>query len=190
MTTADWALVISILSAAISLASFVWNIWSKFIYPKPRVRVQFSMVTILGDRHGGADDIEVLTLSATNHGPIDVTLTNALIVWRKYLFSPAGFGLLSVLPVAPMTNDVEEEFTLRGAHAGAGFPKTLVVGERYTVYLIPAHEALARGDYHDIGFSDSFNRNHWAPRRNIFETLPYIRDACEKGGKDWRARLH
>jgi hypothetical protein len=36
MTTADWALVISICSAIVSLASFVWNVWSKFVYPSRR----------------------------------------------------------------------------------------------------------------------------------------------------------
>jgi hypothetical protein len=50
MTTADWALVISLLSAATSLAGFIWSVWSKFIYPKPRVRVSFSMVSVIYPR--------------------------------------------------------------------------------------------------------------------------------------------
>jgi hypothetical protein len=49
MTTADWALVISILSALLSFAGFVWNVWSKFIYPKPDLRVHFSMMGFIGD---------------------------------------------------------------------------------------------------------------------------------------------
>jgi hypothetical protein len=36
MTTADWALVISLCSVAVSLAGFVWNVWSKFIYPRAK----------------------------------------------------------------------------------------------------------------------------------------------------------
>ena len=31
MTTADWALVISLCSFAVALAGFVWNVWSKFM---------------------------------------------------------------------------------------------------------------------------------------------------------------
>lgn len=38
MTTADWALVISIGSLLISAPGFIWNVWSKFIYPKAKVR--------------------------------------------------------------------------------------------------------------------------------------------------------
>jgi hypothetical protein len=77
MQTADWALIISIISAAISLAGFVWNIWAKFIYPKAVIRVSFAMVQIV---ELGSDEIpEVLVLSATNMGPGEVTLTKALI---------------------------------------------------------------------------------------------------------------
>jgi len=41
MQTADWALVIGLFSLVVSVASFIWNVWSKFIYPKPVVRVSF-----------------------------------------------------------------------------------------------------------------------------------------------------
>ncbi len=44
MTTADWALVISICSAFLALASFIWSVWSKFIYPKARVETTFSIM--------------------------------------------------------------------------------------------------------------------------------------------------
>ena len=47
MTVADWALVISICSAAVLLAGFVWNVWSKFIYPKPKVAVSFQFMTMM-----------------------------------------------------------------------------------------------------------------------------------------------
>jgi hypothetical protein len=44
MTVVDWALVIGLFSAAIALASFVWNVWSKFIYPKPKVQMSFGYI--------------------------------------------------------------------------------------------------------------------------------------------------
>ena len=46
LTTGDWALVISLCSFVVALASFVWNVWSKFIYPKGRVRTLARMVSI------------------------------------------------------------------------------------------------------------------------------------------------
>lgn len=68
MTTADWALTISLLSFVVSLGGFVWNVWSKFIHPKPKVRVNFAMSFIF-DGYGGPIH-KVLSLSARNYGPV------------------------------------------------------------------------------------------------------------------------
>lgn len=178
MTTADWAFVISICSAIVSLAGFIWNVWSKFIYPKPIVRVSFAMVQIV---EPGSDYIpSVLRLSATNMGPGEVSLSNALIAFRGHFYQSTGFGLLSTLDNYLLHQDA----TL--GHFGAGFPAKVGVGEQYSAYLVPAHEKLAKGDYQRIGFTDSFGRNHWAPRQDILRALPYIREECAKAGIDWR----
>jgi hypothetical protein len=103
MNTADWALIISICSAVVSLAGFVWNVWSKFIYPKPKVRVSFAMVQII---ELDSDDIpSVLRLSATNMGPSEVTLSNVLIGFRGHFYESKGFGLLSTLDNYPRHQD-------------------------------------------------------------------------------------
>jgi hypothetical protein len=189
MHTADWALVISILSAITSLAGFVWNVWSKFIYPKPQVRVHFSMVTAIRPRGPrDPDPVRVLSLSATNMGPSEVTLQSALLLFRPHIFSEKAHALLNVLPQFPSTTDYQTEYdTLGGGPFAGGFPKKLMVGESFSAYLVPDHETLARGDYEKIGFNDSFGRMHWAPRRDILSALPSIRTACEKSGKIWRA---
>jgi hypothetical protein len=178
MTTADWALVISICSAIVSLASFVWNVWSTFIYPKPTIRVSFAMVQVV--EHGSDYIPSVLRLSATNMGPGEVSLRHALIEFRGNFYESKGFGLLSTLDNYPLHQD-----TTRG-HFGAGFPVKVAVGEQFSAYLVPAHEKLAKGDYQRIGFTDSFGRSHWAPRQDILAALPYIREQCEKAGIDWR----
>jgi len=190
MQTADWALVISILSAAISLAGFVWNVWSKFIYPKPRVDVHFSMVSAhYPGRPRDLDPVSALCLSATNMGPSETTLLSSLIMTKPHWFSERKFALLNVLQSFPETTDYEAEYYARGGGIFAGgFPKKLAVGESFSVYLIPDHEMLARGDYDCIGFNDSFGRRHWAPRQDILTTLPHIREACAKSGKDWRTK--
>jgi hypothetical protein len=179
MQTADWALVISIISLGIAAASFVWNVWSKFIYPKPVVRVSFSMVK------RGSDD--VLRLDVTNMGPIDVTLMEPLVWYNHGPFKDKKYSTFYVLPRAPLLADLDREFRNRGGLA-EGFPKRLKVGESWSVYLVPDHEMLARGDYEGIGFRDAFRRCHWAPRRDILEALPSIRSACESSGKNWRAK--
>lgn len=132
MTTADWALVISICSAGISLAGFIWNVWSKFIYPKPRVRVNFSMVTAV--RPGGPRDPDpprAIMLSATNIGPEDVTLRSALIQFKPHWFSEVSYGILNVLPSMPMSTDYEAEYEMGGGPFAGGFPKKLGVGESF-----------------------------------------------------------
>src|SRR5258708_7638206 len=106
MTTADWALVISIISAIFAAASFLWNVWSKFIYPKPVVRVSFAMVTIM---QRGAEDIEVLQLGATNMGPIEATLMKALMVFNRGPFTDKRYGILNVRPRAPESPDLDYE---------------------------------------------------------------------------------
>ncbi len=184
MQTADWALVISICSAAVSLAGFVWNVWSKFIYPKPVLKVHFAMVTILGDDSAG--DFELLCLTATNMGPVEITLKKALTVYPRSWLKEKRYGLLSVLSGIP-SQGLDDETEIHGGPFAGGLPKKLAVGEEFSVYLVPDHESLARGDYQKIGFDDSFGREHWAPRRDILQALPYIREACARAGKDWKS---
>jgi hypothetical protein len=85
MTTADWALVISIGSLGIALLGLAWNVWSKFIYPKPRVQVSFQyMTTIIANM----PNQPVISLGATNHGPIGVTLKFSLARRKRKTYSP------------------------------------------------------------------------------------------------------
>ena len=165
MKTADWALVISLCSAAISLAGFVWNVWSKFIYPKPKVLVSFNFMTIIQQ---GAVDREALSLSATNMGPGPTTLQSAL-VRRKHdnWFKKPGYGLLN--PLHGLDGGVQT----RGPFSG-GLPRKIEVGEQFSAYFIPNHEFLAGDGYDRIGFNDTFGRLHWAPKKDIARTKPHI----------------
>jgi hypothetical protein len=121
MQTADWAFIVSLCSVVIALFSVLWNIWSKFIYPKPTVRVGFSHMAIVGSEE------EILTLSATNMGPISVTLHSAIVrkkrKWlRKWLSRMRTYGILLPLHDYPFRKD----HTI-GPFSG-GLPKTVEVG--------------------------------------------------------------
>lgn len=48
-TTADWAFVISICSAIISLISLAWTVWSKWLHPKPKIQVGFAVMHIIDE---------------------------------------------------------------------------------------------------------------------------------------------
>jgi hypothetical protein len=181
MQTADWALVISLCSAGVSLASFIWNVWSKFIYPKPVVQVSFQMMRSIYPAQGVVGG-QVLALIATNMGPAQVTLRTAICRRRKRFpfLKTRSFFLLSPIPNYPQDTELSI-----GPFAG-GLPKKLEVGEQFTAYFIPDHEGLAKGEAARIGFDDTFGTLHWAPRSHIRDALPEIREACKRAGKNWQ----
>jgi len=183
MQTADF---IRIPPAASSVSRFIGDIWSKSFNPKARLRVQFSMVRTTQKRADGAGDLQVLRLSATNIGSVEITLKRAMIVFREAWFAYNSYGTLHVLPDLPQNSDSASGDPMGELFAG-GFPKKLALGEQFSVYLVPDHETLASGDYQRIGFQDTFGRSYWAPRRNVVKTLPFIREACSLSGKNWRA---
>ncbi|TFZ59790.1 hypothetical protein E4V01_07520 [Methylorubrum sp. Q1] len=160
MTTADWAFVISLLSFIVSLSSFVWNIWSKYIYPKSQIKVRFNMMIIIGT----FDHRKILSLAATNFGPTDTQLTGVICrerISRKFPYFRRNwqYGFLNSFenPEIP---------TGSGIYSG-GLPKKLAVGDKIEVYLTPLHEALRDKKIIDVGFIDIFGRYLWAPRSDV-----------------------
>jgi hypothetical protein len=103
MTTADWALTISLGSLIISLFGFIWNVWSKFIYPKPLVKTSISLMTVYSKSGSGPDCI---TLSATNFGPAEVTLYTAIAKKPKPWFQRKGpLAILNPIEGFPISLD-------------------------------------------------------------------------------------
>jgi hypothetical protein len=174
MTTADWALAISIFSASISLMGFAWNVWSKFIFPKAKVHVSFGAINVhyLSDETIGP----FLSLSATNYGPGQVTL-HAVVArsrrdWRKRF--KRQIGLLN-----PLNNFPNETNSSIGPFGG-GLPKKVDVGEEFSAFLTFQHEALRDEPLVDVGFADTFGRFHWAPRKSVRSTRTQIRETFPK----------
>ncbi|RUW01104.1 MULTISPECIES: hypothetical protein [unclassified Mesorhizobium] len=177
MTTADWALVISLMSACISAAGFVWNVWSKFIYPKAKVRTSFSVMTVISK---AGESPPFLNLSATNYGPGAVTLYAAVVrpkeeqgtlpYFLRTLFKVGSeYGLLNPLANFPLQLDFTE-----GPFSG-GLPKNIEVGESFSVRLGFKHQSLRDDNIVDVGFEDTFGRRHWAPRRQVRTVIARIR---------------
>lgn len=156
METSDWALVISILSLGVALGSLAWNVWSKFIYPKPKLRVVASVILIIEQGSRG-DPPKLIRVSATNHGPISIKLTGPTVTARKGWLKTT-LGIPKPL-VAPFASDQVDPF--------AGFPATIAVGETKEIYFPYAADSLFRRGVIKIGVADSFDRVHWAPRRHV-----------------------
>jgi hypothetical protein len=131
---------------------------------------------------GGKKEDEVLSLSATNMGPAPVTLHCVLADggktwWRR---KPKAYALLNPLHNYPM----QREHSV--GPFGGGLPKKLDVGEQFTSYFIPAHEALAKDEFDRVGFSDTFGRHPWASRAALTKARKRIREACDRVGKAYQ----
>jgi hypothetical protein len=174
MKTSDWALVISLCSFAVAVSSFVWNVWSKFIYPKPKVQVTFRASYIFqpGAPYHGR---EFFTLSATNFGPGDITLHSAVVRhyrkqwwknWRAFFNRHYRRQYATVNPL--------EDFPHRFDHSigpfSGGLPKKIATGESFNSYFPRGVDWFEQKRFR-IGFSDSFDRNHWCSARDIRKVI-------------------
>jgi hypothetical protein len=155
MTTADWALIISICSAIVSLAGFIWNVWSKFIYPKPDLRVHFAMMGFIGD---GPWRDPFLNLTITNHGPIPCTITHAVIEVDDRAKRTVKRGLINPLrDISISIEDTDGPFT--------NLPKKIEVGEEYSLRFWSGENSFMEAEVKRVGVIDTFGRDHWCKRR-------------------------
>ena len=160
MTTADWALVISLFSFLVSLAGFIWNVWSKFIYPKAKVRAYIAVMLIF-DRNG--IHAKTIRLSATNYGPTDITLQS------QYAKRRQGFLRLRRNRERALINPIPHPMSATSTgYVAPGFPKKLAVGESAELYFSAdaPKEWVEKADLYYFGFSDTFGRLHWCSRAN------------------------
>jgi hypothetical protein len=161
MTTADWALVVSLFSFLVSLAAFVWNVWSKFIYPRAIVRAHIGVMLIFdGD---GSPARNTIQLSATNYGPTDITLQSHQAKRRQgFLWFRRNRHLALINPIA------HPDSTTTTGWFAPGFPKKLAVGEGVKVYFSAdaPKRWVEEADLFYFGFSDTFGRYHWCSLRN------------------------
>jgi hypothetical protein len=151
MKTADWALAISICSAALSLFTLMWNVWSKFIFPKPRLVVGFSLQGVF-DQRGWHDPF--LTLSITNHGPVPDIVTHSIVQVGNGIFTKRELG---VIP--------NEFYRSQGPFSG-GLPKKIEVGEEFSLRYWYGENWLTENVIR-VGVVDSFNNKHWCRRSDV-----------------------
>lgn len=160
MATSDWALIISLFSLLLSLAGFIWNVWSKFVFPKPCVAVSFMVMHVVG-----SDPRQrFLSLNVTNFGPGEVTISCAVARPRKPWYKRrVALGVLNPLLDPRLPDFSNGPFT--------GLPKKLGVGETCALYFCYIDDMFLREPLESIGVHDSFRRAHWAPRRDFRKVL-------------------
>ena len=180
MQTAGWALVVSLFSFAVSLAGFVWAVWSKWVYPKARVRVSCAVMNLITD-----DDLsKFVGVYATNFGPSDTTLK--LLVTRQ---RPPGWAWRLKVGRSRRwkdgwlmsTNDVDLAISGEGHGLASGMPHKLAVGAEFGTYLPFKHRHLYKGEIVDVGLVDVFGRTHWAPRKSVRKVIETVRKEWPEG---------
>lgn len=159
MTVADWALIISLGSLVVSICAFVWNVWSKFIYPKPKVKTSISLMKV--HHQSGRSGPSCIAIHATNFGPAEVTLYAAIAKSSQY--KKDGLGMLN--PLENFPNNIEHS---NGPFSG-GLPKKIAVGEQFSVYFPVEKDWFQKEQLTDFGFQDTFGRSHWCPKKQVTE---------------------
>ena len=151
MTTADWALIVSLCSFAVALASFIWNVWSKYIYPKPKVRVALRWSYPVFDTELGNPAISA---TATNHGPGRLTITSLVGSASRGAFRQSATAIIPIFPNWPHSQEV--------ARLGAtpNLPIQLSEGESITVNF-PV-EVFKSPALNGIAFLDGYGRENRA----------------------------
>ena len=156
--TANIALVISGCSFLLALASFVWNIWSKFIYPKPKLTVNIAFTVPVGSV---SDAPSAISLTAVNHGPGELILNAPIGKLRE------SRAMLSVYSNYPYSLNMTPP-----GHA-PDLPRKLSVGESATIYL-PKNKDGFRSLL-SLGFIDGYGREHFASRRSTSSFQNFLR---------------
>jgi hypothetical protein len=155
-TTADFALIISLCSAFVSLLSLGWNIWSKFILPKGRLAVMFSTTTM------GLDKDDHIRIEAVNFGPTDLVINAPVmptkrrsILSSKQSWWSLKHGTRKIVGGRRLLEDDD-------------WPIKLSPGESFFVYVsISSFKLGMEKNALGIGFIDTFQRFHEIPNKGF-----------------------
>lgn len=160
-TTAQIALTVSFLSFALALASFVWSVWSKFIFPKPNMIVRTELLGGLNSRQ------MTVPLEGANQGPTDIVVWKVVAVTRypRWWSSLRGYHDISSLASspeggAPINHDSHWPRRL----AVGDILRTEICAERLQELInykaeVPLTRVLG------LGYLDSFERFHTLPEQ-------------------------
>lgn len=173
MTTGDWAFVISIFSTVLSLAGFVWSVWSHFLYPKPKVRATIGIFQTYSA--GRPPSPSFLSMSATNYGPGEVTITHAGGTGRSLRPKREALDFMFKIATSPEPwNSTLPQYDVFGFGL---LPKKLAVGEQFNVQM-SMDQSLFDDHYRakGVGFRDTFGRWHFVSKKQLKRLRADLKD--------------
>ena len=156
MTTAEVAIVVSVVSVLIAGLSLGWNIYRDVVL-KARVWVRFGVRTIV--QKGNPERPEYVNLSVTNCGPGPVKLSMVQMKdtsWWRFLLRKEQHAVV----IHDYTNPLSGQL-----------PQKLEVGEGLDLLFPYDADCMLKEGWSHIGINDSFGRVHWAPKKQVKEAI-------------------
>lgn len=154
-TTSDYAFFISLFSAALALFSLGWNIWSKFIYPKARLRM-YGGYYVSGDEKDPTT-LRLIVVSVTNHGPTDTTITT--LIGRKGRWHSRITRRFDMFII--------NHWGKPNRHLPSiDLPVQVKVAEEVKFNFSHDVSWAKKSDMIQFGVSDVFGKHHWLPKKD------------------------
>jgi hypothetical protein len=155
----QWAPIgISVVSLLLSGIALGWNVYRDIVL-KARVRVSFSVVTIVTPGQKVAGGPRYLRIDVTNFGPGPVRIVNIAgqqsSLLRRIFRRPQHFVILN-----DYTNPLNPQL-----------PHKLEVGDNAPLLLPYDRKCFLKDKPSHIGITDSFGRAHYAPRRDLKDSI-------------------
>lgn len=156
---------------AIALGSLVWNIWSKFIYPKPKARAYINLMSLMPNPKNLP---KVAQFTITNYGPGFITAHSIYVRINNGWFKNKGYAMLNPLSNYPAS------YTASNGPFSGGLPKKLEEGEQFALYF-PLSQEWINSNVCDFGFSDTLGRTHWCNKGNSKKFIGDLKKELNKG---------
>lgn len=159
----DPAILISAFSFAVAALALGWTIRRDLVRPRVKIEIGARHVDENGLSRADLHPLTNLVIKGTNYGPGAIHIDNLLLhVWYR----PWWYRLIckrAVTSVIDLTKGIQPErgpqYTIRKLEMGEPVTKWLPWNE---------HCFLGQPVTH-VGFVDTLNRYHWAPRADVAE---------------------
>ncbi|PIS37867.1 MAG: hypothetical protein COT35_03790 [Nitrospirae bacterium CG08_land_8_20_14_0_20_52_24] len=148
------AVLISLFSLVVAAFSLGWNIYRDVIL-KPKLKVGFGVREIFHENF--PQTLTKLIITATNFGPGQI---NCNMVQCKN--APVWRRILRKVKYAVVIHDYKNPMS-------GQLPSKLNVGEKLDLIFPFDKDSFLSEPFTHVGLSDSFGRNHWAPRKDVRE---------------------
>jgi hypothetical protein len=173
MTTADYALIVSLASALTSVVALLWNVWQKYIFVKPALQVTFGVYRVMeraSIEFATPSDHQLLTLTVTNMGPGPAVLQLCVAKRRSDIWRRGRVGMLN-----PIHGDATSRDPISQGPYSGGLPCKIEAGEVKSFYFPYNGECFLKDDIYRAGISDTYRRISWCRRRDAKKVMDWYR---------------